>query len=68
MTHAEGERTVVVDLASYETVDGLMVENEIRRSPGDPRFNAVIRFTKTVLNPPLDDALFSIDAAPVAQE
>ena len=64
MTHVEGERTVVVDFVSYETVDGLAVESEIRRSPGDVRFDAVIRFTKTVLNPPIDDALFSIAAIP----
>jgi hypothetical protein len=68
MTHAEAERTVVVDFVSYETVDGLLVESEIRRSPGDPRFNAVIRFTKTVLNPPIDDSLFTIEPPPRAKE
>jgi hypothetical protein len=66
MTHAEGERPVVVDFVSYETVDGLEIESEIRRSPGDPRFNAVIRFTKTVLNPAIDDALFSMAPTPAA--
>jgi hypothetical protein len=63
MTHAEDERTVVVEFVSYDTVDGLKVESEIRRSPGDPRFNAVIRFTKTVLNPAMDEALISIVSA-----
>jgi hypothetical protein len=63
MTHAEGERTVVVDFVSYDTVDGVKIENEIHRSPGDPRFDAVIRFTKTVLNPPVDGAHFSIASA-----
>jgi hypothetical protein len=68
MTHAEAERAVVVDFVSYDTVDGLKVESEIRRSPGDPRFNAVIRFTKTVLNPTIEDALFSIASTPAAKE
>lgn len=61
MTHAEGDRTVTVDFVSYETVEGLRVESEIHRSPGDPRFNAVIRYTKTVLNPPIEAALFTIE-------
>lgn len=60
MTHAEGARSVVVDFVSYEIVDGLKVESELRRSPGDPRFDAVIRFTKTELNPAIDESLFSI--------
>jgi hypothetical protein len=64
MTHAEGDRTVSVDFVSYESVDGLMVETEIRRSPGDARLNAVIRFTKTLLDPAIDDALFSVAAKP----
>jgi hypothetical protein len=68
MTHVEGERTVVVDFVSYDTVDGLMVESEIRRSAGDPRFDAVIRFTKTVLNPAIDNALFSIESSSIAKE
>jgi hypothetical protein len=71
MTHAEGERTVVVDFVSYQTVDGFVLESEIRRSPGDPRFDAVIRFTKTVLDPAIDDALFTLPqgrAAVAAEE
>ncbi len=68
MTHAEGERSIVVDFVSYETVDGLSVESEIRRSPGDPRLNAVIRFTKTVLNPPIEASLFSIESTAVAKK
>jgi hypothetical protein len=68
MLHAEGERTIRVDFVAFDTFDGLRAETEIRRSPGDPRLNAVIRFTKTVLNPPIDAALFTIDAAPAAQE
>jgi hypothetical protein len=64
MMHAEGERTVVVDFVSYDVVDGLTVESEIRRSPGDARFNAVIRFTRTELNPAIDDALFTIASTP----
>jgi hypothetical protein len=66
MTHAEGERTVVVDFVSYDTVEGLTLESAIRRSPGDPRFDAEIRFTATVLNPPIADALFSIASTPPA--
>jgi hypothetical protein len=58
MTHQEGARTVVVTFVSYETVDGLTFEREIRRSNGNPQFNAVIRFNKTVVNPPLEPRLF----------
>jgi hypothetical protein len=60
MTHQEGQRTVTVTFASYETVDGVRFEKEIHRSTGDPRWDAVIRFTKTVLNPQVDASLFSI--------
>lgn len=60
MVHQEGNRTITVTFVSYETIDGLQFEKEIHRSAGDPRFEAVIRFTKTVVNPPLDDAIFSM--------
>ena len=60
MTHQENDRTITVDFAGYEVVDGFKLEKEIHRSTGDPRFNAVIRFTKTVLNPPIDASLFTI--------
>ena len=59
MTHQEGERTITVTFVSYETVDGLQIEKEIHRSMGDPRFGATIRFTKTVINPPVDAAMFA---------
>jgi hypothetical protein len=59
MIHQQGDRTVTVTFASYETVDGLKFEKEIHRSTGDPRFDAVIRFTKTVINPPIDQSLFT---------
>ena len=58
MTHQEGARTVVVTFVSFETVDGLTFEQEIHRSNGNPSFNAVIRFTKTVVNPPIEPSLF----------
>jgi hypothetical protein len=58
MTHQEGPRTVVVTFVSYETVDGLTFEREIHRSNGNPQFNAVIRFNKTVVNPTIEPALF----------
>jgi hypothetical protein len=58
MTHQEGARTVVVTFVSYETIDGLSFEQEIHRSNGMPRFNAVIRFVKTVVNPPIEPSLF----------
>jgi hypothetical protein len=60
MVHKEGNRTITVTFISYETVDGLQFEKEIHRTTGDPRFEAVIRFTKTVINPPVDDSFFSI--------
>jgi len=60
MVHKEGEQTITVTFASYETVDGIKFEKEIHRSAGDPARGAVIRFTKTVINPALDASLFSI--------
>jgi hypothetical protein len=63
MTHQEGPRTVVVTFVSYETVDGMKFEKEIHRSNGDPRFDSIIRFTKTVINPEIDASVFSINRA-----
>ncbi len=62
MVHKEGDRTITVTFDSYETVEGVKFEKEIHRSAGDPRFGSVIRFTKTVINPPVDVSLFSIRA------
>lgn len=58
MTHREGDRTVVVRFISYETVEGLAFEHEIHRSNGNPRFDAVITFTKTQINPQLAAEIF----------
>jgi hypothetical protein len=63
MVHQEGERTVTVEFGSYETIDGISFEKEIQRSNGDPRFNSTIRFTKTIINPSVDSAFFSIAPA-----
>lgn len=60
MVHQQADRTVTVDLVAYDTFDGVKLEKEIHRSTGDPRFDATIHFTKTVLNPPIDAALFAI--------
>jgi hypothetical protein len=60
MVHKEGDRTVTDTFVSYETVDGVPFEKEIRRTSGDPKFDAVIRFTNTVINPPEDASLFSV--------
>src|SRR5215813_12276065 len=62
MVHVEGERTITVTFDSYETVDGVKFEKEMHRSAGDPRMGAVIHFTKTVINPPLDQSLFSMQS------
>ena len=59
MSHQEGERTIIVTFVAWETVDGLQLEKEIHRSMGDPRFEATIRFTKTVLNPKVEASMFS---------
>ena len=59
MVHKEGERTITVTFDSYETVDGIKFEKEIHRSAGGPA-GAVIRFTKTIINPPIEPSLFSI--------
>jgi len=40
----------------------VILEKEIHRTNGDPRFNATIRYTETVFNPPVDAAFFSIGA------
>jgi len=62
MVHQEGERTITVTFAAYETVNGIKFEKEIHRSAGDPNRSAVIRFTKTVINPPVESSLFSTRA------
>ena len=59
MTHKEGDRTITAAFASWETVDGLKLEKEIHRSNGEGRPGAVIRFDKTVINPPTDPSLFT---------
>lgn len=59
MVHKEGDRTITVTFDSYETVDGIKFEKEIHRSAGGPA-GAVIRFTKTTINPPIEASLFSI--------
>jgi hypothetical protein len=58
MSHQRAAGSVRVDFVSWETIDGLQFEKEIRRTAPDPRFNAVIRFTKTVLNPPIEASMF----------
>jgi len=58
MVHKEGDRIITVTFDSFETVDGIKFEKEIHRSAGGPA-GAAIRFTKTVINPPTDPALFS---------
>ena len=57
--HKQGEQTITVTFVDYETIDGIRFEKEIHRTTGDPRFDAVIKFTKTVINPPLSAAFFS---------
>jgi len=42
-------QNVTVTFVSYEIVDGITVEKEIRRTTGDPKWDSVIRFTKTVI-------------------
>ena len=59
MVHKEADRTITVTFDSFETVDGIKFEKEIHRSAGGPA-GAVIRFTKTIINPPVDPSLFSI--------
>jgi hypothetical protein len=61
MIHEESGRVVTVAFVEYETVDGIVLEKELHRSNGDARFNAVIRFVKTVINPPIDSSLFVLE-------
>ena len=60
MVHKEGERTITVTFDSYETVEGIKFEKELRRSAGEPGLGAIIRFNKTVLNGAVNAALFSL--------
>ena len=62
MVHQEGKQTITVTLDSYEVIDGVKFEKEIHRSAGDPSRGAVIRFMKTIINPPIEASLFSISA------
>jgi len=62
MVHKEGEQTITVTFDTYETVNGINFEKELHRSAGDPSRGAVIRFTKTIINPATDASLFSIAA------
>jgi hypothetical protein len=59
MVHKEGEQTITVSFEAFEIVDGMVFEKEIHRSAGDAGPGATIRFTKTVVNPTIDDSLFS---------
>lgn len=67
MVHQEGERTITVTFVKIETVDGITLEKQIHRTTGDPGREAVISFNKTVINPPIDDSLFSIPGPSQAQ-
>lgn len=59
MVHKEGDRTITVTFDSYEAVEGIKFEKEIHRTAGGPA-GAVIRFTKTIINPATDPGLFAI--------
>jgi hypothetical protein len=59
MVHKEGDKTITVTFDSYEAVDGIKMEREIHRTAGGPN-SAVIRFTKTVINPAIEPSLFAI--------
>ena len=59
MTHKEGDRTITVSFTSYETVGARRLEKELHRTTGDPRMDAVIHFTKTVIDAPVTASLFS---------
>ena len=66
----EGDRVSTFTFVSTETVDGIIFAKEVRQSRGDPRSDAVIRFTKTLVNPPVQTSLFTIapDKGSVARE
>ena len=59
MVHMQGDRTITVSFAGYETVEGLRFEKEIHRTMGDPQYDSVIKFTKTVINPPVEPSMFT---------
>jgi hypothetical protein len=59
MVHKEGDRAITVTFDSYEIVDGIKFEKQIHRSAGGPA-GAVIQFTKTVINPPIEPGLLAI--------
>ncbi len=58
MVHKEGDRTITVSFTSYETVGALKLEKELHRTTGDPRYDAVIQFTKTLIDAPVPATLF----------
>lgn len=60
MMHKEGDRTITVSFTSYESVGGFRIEKELHRTNGDPRFDAVIQFTKTVIDAPVAPSLFTL--------
>lgn len=62
MMHQQNGRMVTVTFVAYETVDGMQFEKEIHRTMGDPRFDSVIQFTKTVINPAVDATMFAASA------
>ena len=58
MTHKEGDKSITVSFAEYETIEGIKLEKEIHRlNSGGP--GAVIRFTKTVINLPVEATMFT---------
>ena len=67
MVHIEGDKTITVSFTAYETVDGYQLEKAIHRTIGDPRYDADIRFTKTVINSPIDPALFTAETKAAAK-
>ena len=61
MARRSGDRIVTLTFNSWETVDGVKFPKEIRQSTGDPRFDAVIRLDKLVMNAPVEASLFTIE-------
>jgi predicted aspartyl protease len=62
----EHERQVTTTVESWTDVDGLKFPAAMLQSTGDRRFDVRITFTKTVIDPPVDQALFSRPAPAVA--
>jgi len=61
ITRRTGDRDSTMTILSYETVNGMTFEKEVRQSTGNAQFDVLVKVTKRVLNPQIDPSLFSLE-------